>query len=387
MNCIRISPLDPFLARDGRPYPLGGNIRTLSWPYPSVTAGGLRTLCAKVAGMSFQDPDTPCLLRKLATHGPLLVHGDELYFPSPADAVWEAENDSSQMYEARPQAMESGKQNCTLPMPGIDPVFLVANARMRKPEEPPPFWSSMRMAEWLTESQEFVPPSPKKPGCNGYLESLAVDRRTHVGIDRETQAPKEEILFSTAALAMPHSVEIAVATGTEGDQGLEEAVTHLAHYHPLGGERRLAFWQTDGKAHSTMWGCPRPVAEALRRNIRIRMVLATPALFKGGWKPGWLGDDGMGTVPGSALRVRLRGASLERWKPVSGYSLAPPVGPKAVRWLVPAGTVYFFDVLDGGDAACLAGHWLQPVCDTPQDGKDGFGLALWGIWSAQGEGR
>jgi hypothetical protein len=25
-------------------------------------------------------------------------------------------------------------------------------------------------------------------------------------------------------------------------------------------------------------------------------------------------------------------------------------------------------------------HWLEPVCDKRQDCKDGFGLAVWGVW-------
>ena len=47
--------------------------------------------------------------------------------------------------------------------------------------------------------------------------------------------------------------------------------------------------------------------------------------------------------------------------------------------MVPAGGVYFYQVVEG-DAADLAESWLRPVSDDPQDRRDGFGLAVWGTW-------
>ncbi|MFO1429290.1 MAG: type III-B CRISPR module-associated Cmr3 family protein [Candidatus Competibacteraceae bacterium] len=72
-----------------------------------------------------------------------------------------------------------------------------------------------------------------------------------------------------------------------------------------------------------------------------------------------------------------------RWQPMSGWSLEQGRrGPKPLQRLVPAGSVYFFQVI-AGDASQLADRWLQSVADEPQDQRDGFGLALWGIWKTQ----
>jgi CRISPR-associated protein Cmr3 len=109
------------------------------------------------------------------------------------------------------------------------------------------------------------------------------------------------------------------------------------------------------------------------------MVLASPAVFRHGWRPGWLGENLEGSPPGSAVRLRLVGLSIPRWRAVSGWSLAEPRGPKPVRRVVPAGGVYFFEVVGGGTAVSLADRWLQPVSDE-QDRRDGFGLAAWGTW-------
>jgi hypothetical protein len=69
-----------------------------------------------------------------------------------------------------------------------------------------------------------------------------------------------------------------------------EAVEHINVLHPLGGERRLVHWKTEDK--EKLWECPDLVTKTLNEtsNKNIRMVLATPALFRDGWKPGWLND-------------------------------------------------------------------------------------------------
>jgi CRISPR-associated protein Cmr3 len=152
--------------------------------------------------------------------------------------------------------------------------------------------------------------------------------------------------------------------------------------HPLGGERRLAHWKAT--AETGVWSSPRRIREALAAASRVRMVLATPAVFRDGWKPGWLNDELVGTPPGANVAVKLVGISIQRWRAVSGWSLLndPPhqrPGPKPVKRLVPAGGVYFFEAVDG-KASDLADRWLESVSDDEQDRRDGFGLAVWGTW-------
>ena len=77
------------------------------------------------------------------------------------------------------------------------------------------------------------------------------------------------------------------------------------------------------------------------------------------------------------------GVSIQRWRAVSGWSLADlpgqKRGPKPVRRISPAGGVYFFEIAEGS-ASGLADRWLESVSDDEQDRRDGFGLAAWGVW-------
>ena len=113
------------------------------------------------------------------------------------------------------------------------------------------------------------------------------------------------------------------------------------------------------------------------------MILASPAIFAQGWKPGWLDHDLTGQPPGSPdnTKVRLVAACVGRWQAISGWSLEKgTAGPKAVRRAVPARSVYCFEILEGDIAAIAEKLWLHPVSDNEQDRRDGFGLALWGKW-------
>ena len=54
---VEITPRDPLVARDGRPFGAGqGNrMRSGDWLLPSVVAGSLRTLLGKQLGGSFDE--------------------------------------------------------------------------------------------------------------------------------------------------------------------------------------------------------------------------------------------------------------------------------------------------------------------------------------------
>lgn len=85
---------------------------------------------------------------------------------------------------------------------------------------------------------------------------------------------------------------------------------------------------------------------------------------------------GTGAGAGAASAALTHGPEI---KVAPETVLSFKVEYKAIRRAVPAGSVYFFDVI-AGDAAALSSQWLQPVGETP-DKHNGFGLPLFGIWN------
>jgi CRISPR-associated protein Cmr3 len=384
VSWLEIRVRDPIIARDGRPFSATQRrMRSLDWPYPSVLAGSLRTLVAKMANLSFT-AGVAERLRQIEIAGPLPMVEGELYFPKPADCVVSAEDGVRKCYVSRPCEMGGG--GCNLPGsarvrgPKLLPAMLAAGIEDFKPAKTPAFWSQKQMTAWLVEEKYATPPDPDDAAAGGgFLNAPEQDQRTHVMIEAETGAARDRYLFQTSGLDLAESVKLA-ARSESADAELAGTLAQLDAMHPLGGERRVAHWtHSDGAA----WEAPGRVVEALAKTKLVRMVLATPAVFSDGWRPGWVGEDLRCEQAGVVMR--LKAVAIERWRPISGWNLErsanSKLGPKAIKRAVPAGGVYFFEVEGEGGAAELARRlWLRPVSDGEQDCRDGFGLALWGAW-------
>jgi len=389
-NFLTLIPRDPVVARDGRPFGIGqGNrMRSLSWPYPSVLAGSLRTLLGKEAGGAF-DPVMVEGLKQICIAGPMPLIDNELYWPRPLDCVVREQEGPRKAMAIRPADPAEG-EGCNLPQ-GLCPAMLDYEGEDFKPGGIPAFWSTTRLKQWLLDPRGRDFDRPPDSLCldwdNGFLNAPERDERIHVQMDCGKGVGCEDGIFVSAGLDLtrPASAEPwHLAVRVIADQSWRQHLDGLDSLHPLGGERRLVRWlHSDEKHAAGLWDCPREIGTALAESHRVRMVLATPAIFAQGWKPGWLSDgpDGLeGSPPNSTLRLRLVSAVIERWRPISGWSLeAGRVGPKPVRRAAPAGSVYFFEIVEG-TAKDLARLWLQSVCDHEQDRRDGFGLTLWGVW-------
>ncbi|MHA1734046.1 MAG: type III-B CRISPR module-associated protein Cmr3 [Promethearchaeota archaeon] len=393
MSIVKIVTRDPLIARDGRPFGIGQGyrMRSLAWFTPSVVAGSFRTLVGKLAGGNF-DADLVKKLKNLELAGPLPLVNDELFLPCPADVAVRKKlgsNANLEVFQLKPSPLEEG-EFCDLPYNSIDPVMLPEEVKGEfKPHAPPAFWSLGKMADWLIRGAEGFE-IPSEDGGNRrireFIWEIPKETRYHVKIDLERGVVDDQHLFSTTGLAITHPIQMGIRVKARDD--LENLIKKLDETHPLGGERRLAKW-VNMETNST-WNCPGEIVKALDGKSRIRMVLATPAIFNNGWLPGWLKNEGgelVGTPPllenssAGEYKLKLAGACTKRWMAISGWNYERgKVGPKPIRRLVPAGSVYFFEVIEG-DSKNIANHtWLEPVSDSEQDRKDGFGCAIWGKW-------
>jgi CRISPR-associated protein Cmr3 len=264
-----------------------------------------------------------------------------------------------------------------------------------KPKPTPPFWSAKAMERWLSETE-----SPFSLEASECLSGPGKDERTHVVIAPDTGAAQDSLLFSTIGLDFRIKKEdgkfsqMTAAIEAEPPEDYREWLDRLSPLHTLGGERRLAEWRkadktaeggvcAEGGVSAKGWR-PFQRPPSLRR---LRMILATPGIFLGGWLPGWLDKTtGEGTIPGTLAKVRLVSAVTGRWRPLSGWNYEiGRLGPKPLRRMVPAGSVYFFEIVDESSLDWES-LWLQSVCDDPQDRNDGFGAALWGPYSEENSG-
>lgn len=297
-------------------------------------------------------------------------------------------------------------------------------------KEPQP----MDIRSWLLSIQSgSVSIEPDK------LSKLLTEDRIHVAIQPGTQASEEGMLFRTRSLAFAHyprwrpretkeneaasakpdepkeqEIEIQwdmlvrfdarkdaeserttstnMPTRSDEKKDKDSAKTTTMHGPlTLGGERRMACLETASEADWPI--CPNPLAElgsvSQNRPIGLRLMLATPAIFQNGWLPEWLALDSEGYYTGTlpvtwgkpengSVTLKLISAAMKRREAISGWDLEKGKA-KPVRWMVPAGSIYFFEVSGEVGAFCKQ-TWLCSLCDGEQERRDGYGLALWGVW-------
>ena len=377
---ITIRGIDPLLFGDGRPFSdEEGSLmaRTLPLPYPSTLAGFLRTRLGNALGWNW-DEDGPERALNTAMHGPILLRDGKAVFPAPADAViHRPEGATADEVAALRHARLLCGSGCNLPK-YVWPLTAGVDV---KPARGYRFWPQERIAEWLANGGGAGFELPER------IEGPPRETRTHVAIDRLTGRSEDGKLYTTELVAFESSPdrewvadrekglhEWSLLCRLDADKGLDGAGL-------LGGEGRLAAIEA---ANPEMWpSCPAVVKGALARAgmiefPEVRLQLATPALFSGGWRPGWLDHNDAGSPPFCpGVRLCLVSAAVPRRQAVSGWDFRTR-GPKPTRWMAPAGSVYLFEVIEGC-ASDLSDAWLAPVSDDPQDRRDGWGLGLWGI--------
>ncbi|NOZ30002.1 MAG: type III-B CRISPR module-associated protein Cmr3 [Chloroflexi bacterium] len=378
MSLWIIEPRDPLIFRDGKPFSAvpGAMAKSLPFPFPSTIAGGVRTHAGPDADGRFSEKRIDELL-SLSIRGPLLVEVGwdrkvtEWFVPAPADAlVFRGDNDEEgRRRRLKPARVPDGAR--TNLVDRLVPVALGRTMEKSKPHpKAPRFWKWRAFEEWLVAPTDDLAAGPMDAwGQEGPVR----ERRIHVAMEAVTQTAKEGALFQTSGLefvsggrkdlSRVREMALAVETDAEMKEGLGF----------LGGERRAVSWR---RTDMTLPPQPAGLADIVVGQKRCRLILLTPGLFERGHLPTWMVEECCPDV-----EVRIVAAAVPRYQAVSGWDYEKRK-PKPTRRLAPAGSVYFLE-LNGDDDAIrrfVDAVWMQNVSDGEQDRRDGFGLAVVGVW-------
>lgn len=373
MKSYLIEGLAPLVFGEGKPFGVSAGsqrIVGLDMPLPSTLAGALRSCQARAWFNDGQlSQDQIARLLKSEVQGPLLAQRlsprepMHLLFASPADAAVLQVGEKAKLFRSLPDKSQC-LSGANYP-DGLYPTRIKGKGEPTK-QSRAAVWGLDHMTAWLSGTNDQLDLPVWKP--------LPREERTHVAIDSSKRVAEDQMLFST------NGVWIGPALGSSGQSGVEELrdcalacrvvdELHVDSLLTLGGERRLVRLKQD-EVHG--WQCPEQVRQALRSSGGlVKMILATPAVFIEGFKPGWTEIHG--------VRMRLVSACCGRPLQVSGWDLVKRA-PKPIRYAAPAGSVFFFELEDASQAGSLADHWLEAVSDDEQHRRDGFGLAMWGKW-------
>lgn len=380
-----IEPRDPLIARDGRPFgPVpGARAFTLAFPFPSTIAGAVRTRDGLEASGRFQATEIP-RLKKVDVRGPLLVEladgtGDiaRWLVSAPADALFFeiVPSDFTRAAIRQLIPLELPPECTNMPEDTLAPIGMPRRDPRKPHGKTPTFWYWEFFEKWLVDP------------CDGDVQLVEVghngpvqEARMHASIRPDTQTADDE----KGALFQTRGLEFTCPADDHADGGVLSQVRRLGlaaatdapnlkqGIAPLGGERRLVFWRQSKQA---LPSCPEALKERIAALGYCRLILLTPAHFGAGWKPSRLLEEREGVGP------VLQAAALKRCQTVSGWDFDKGER-KPTRRLAPAGTVYFLKL--NGDSAAIKrwvdSIWLTCVSDGEQDRRDGFGLAVAGVW-------
>lgn len=389
-----IEPSDVWLFRDGKPFDAGSDhrARTLFPPNPTTVQGAIRSKLLAASGTSLvafalRDPACQTIADQIgwpgepppfSLRGPLVarcerdetgkITGVRRYFPLPADVVKVKGTEQYRVLEP----LNGDPFAANWPQDGLLPLWA---------------WTTDVLTDasgWIDEETlvAYLRGAAALSGTDVLSEEalFARESRFGIGLDSRVKRPEEGLLYQIEFARLRENVGLLV----EVDDSHLPTKVQLPADGPLsiGGESRAA--------HYTILDSFTPVANpwpALAHDgkTRLKLYLASPTWFAGGWRAAdwenWL----------KGQNLRLVAAAIRRAQPIGGVrvdamsqaALDPRPVPrvqhghfqKAMSRYVPAGSVYFFEA-DGPIT-----YTSEPVTEEIDAKQIGFGHVLAGTWN------
>ncbi len=354
----KIIPNDTLFFRDGKPFSMGMETWASSIfpPNPSTLYGAIRTwlifekgnLKAFKEGKLKEELGTPDEKGTLKIKGPFLFKKEAL-FPVPKDLLKEKGKTDNELFRlnlVKPEIFISDYP---------ENKHILVNKSNRKLEEVEGFITSIYLEDYLSGKDKLR--LTKKEEI--YIEE------PKIGIAREkiTKTTKEGYLYQISMIRLKEDVSMVVKI--EGVKDIPES-----GIIQLGGDGRTAKIE---KIEDNIFQNVENINLKFE-NKKFKIYLATHAIFENGYLPKWINKDWEGEYNG--IKLRLICCVIGRYRLIGGWDLAKNE-PKGMHRAVPAGSVYYFEILDNSSAESIKNvfHFKNISEINPEEG---YGLSFIG---------
>lgn len=411
-HVLEITARDGFFFKDGRGWSPGGSGRghSLEWPFPPTVLGALRAAWGKARERALGRPLSKEEWQETLRHlkiGALLplrkplgvaAQPGHLLWPAPADSVWFEGHQAVDRLSPEPLAEQVRTMGSRHRQHEKSDLLDRAREALWWPRlddsskplpDAPPWWTMEQFTAWLCGEPVSVLARSERQAMR-----LPARVEVHVGIDEASFSSREGVLYAFRMLetlqAQNRSDPLEWSLGAQVQSAAEAPPGWQDVPLILGGEGRL------GQA-SALDAQLLELPEALKKSLSsrhfsgIRLVAVSPVCFERGWLPDGFevvqltsGEEPRieGKLPGIEGRVQLRAALVPRSVSYSGWDMLKRQPRMTVR-LVPAGSVYFFERLEGVfSPEELRRLWLMPWGTRT---GDGFGRVVPGQWERKTE--
>jgi CRISPR type III-B/RAMP module-associated protein Cmr3 len=400
---LKIDPRDVLFFRDAKPMEASSIGNGARWPVPQVFHNAMLTAlhqterreCERhrhVATGSDKNKNSSFRFGGLKTVGLFPIRDEHIHFPTPADL--QCRDDSGTITMLQPV----DKGLCDLPAP-LSSVLVKPGCATKKTLAP---WiSGDDLVRYLQGIAEGITPV-ENTGL------FTTESHPGIGIDAETGSVAKGAFYIAEYLRLEKNVSLVgfaqcrqkrYADGT--DEDLLEPFFKGEHSIPfvLGGQRGVAFLQNVRESNYRRLRQNRP------SGTRIKWVMLTPSIFRGGWLPSWI-DAATGELWQYEKSPRRQGENRRDWrarlkreetrKTRIGRLVAACVpkpcaysgwrahggrsnehGAFATRLCVPAGAVYYFEA----DEPETLVDYLHGRTRSDELAEKGFGFGVCGTWN------
>ncbi|WP_373553992.1 type III-B CRISPR module-associated protein Cmr3 [Haliscomenobacter sp.] len=344
MQTIAIQATDTLFFRDGRPFSMGEDsfAQGIFPPPPSVLFGVLRSVyLAKGleddSGLEILITDSLNLKFRFMA----MQAGTDVFFPLPKDLVVVKDRDRLKLH---PLLLSDAPQFSNTQTPKL----LTANFEDKIDDDV--FLTDLLSLERYL-SGKVVNVVPRK-----LTDFTCPETKIGIGRDKNRNTAEDGKLFRLQATrpANKNLQHLQFLISFEGLQLPEDAL------FTMGAERRVAFYR---KGEGLNLECPNLKSEIFK------IYLATPAIFKQGWRPETLLD---------TYGLELLTAALDRPIHIGGWDMDEK-RPKPMLQCVPAGSVYYVKAKDAAAANWAAqaihGKSISDNLNQTDYQAQGFGIA------------
>lgn len=339
-------PIDQFFFRSAVPFEAGGESTTIASrfpPLPTVYAGAMRPYTAPTANKH---------ALKIGFNGLWLDDGP--YFPLPLDVhLTEQENGLT----AKPLTLRKTPAT-SFPLPYL-PCFETTADEPKSKKVHNAYLSQSQLQSYLTHKDSCW------PALDINEDYVHTEAKLGIAIDPQSGTAQDERIYQINTVRPVNGLRLAADI-----TGIADAPSVVY----LGGEGKLAAVDKAQDLPLSFQAAQAPTSDSRY----FKLYFATPAIFKNGWLPSWIDPDnftGRFGYKKHTISVKLLSACIGRKILCGGFGCDGTDGrykPREMRYAIPAGSVYYFEITDKRDSFIDAVRLFHQKCLS--DYREGLGF-------------
>ena len=191
-----------------------------------------------------------------------------------------------------------------------------------------------------------------------YGIDLESEPKTGIGRDNSTHTTREGLLYR-AEMKRFKSLNFVV--------DFEDMELPESGFLKLGGDGKMVEYKKIEKFNTLDPQIP-------SENKRFKLYFLTPTIFKNGWLPAWINEKDMTGIY-NGLTLKLLTACTGKSVNIGGFDMKE-TNPKAIKKAVPAGSVYYFEIIEGSIQEAVKVFYNKSISDEKKN--EGFGICFVG---------